>query len=144
MSGTPDWIQNHLDLYAKDPDAGHMWDSTVVGGPGPLPCLLLTTTGRKSGKKRTMPLLYKKMNDGVVIIASKGGAPAHPAWYLNLSDDPKVQVQIAAEKFEAVAETVTDERRQDMWDAMAAFWPDYENYQKKTERKIPVVFLKKA
>ena len=144
MSGTPDWIQNHLDLYAIDPDAGHMWDSTVVGGPGPLPCLLLTTTGRKSGKKRTMPLLYKRMKDGVVIIASKGGAPAHPAWYLNLSDDPKVHLQIAAEKFDAVAETVTDDRRQEMWDAMAAFWPDYENYQKKTERKIPVVFLQKA
>lgn len=139
---TPNWIQDHIELYKKDPEAGHMWDSTVVGGPGPLPCLLLTTTGRKSGKQRTLPLLYTKLDDGFVIIASKGGAPKHPFWYLNLTADPNVEIQVAADIHSCLAEEVKDDRRDPYWQAMAKIWPDYENYQKKTDRKIPVIFLK--
>lgn len=137
----PDWIQQHLALYREDPEAGHMWDSTVVGGPGKLPCLLLTTTGRKSGKKRTLPLLYGKDDGDFVIIASKGGAPNHPAWYLNLRDNPQVEVQVAADSFRARAETIEGERRQKLWDLMVEIWPDYKNYQQKTDRQIPVVVL---
>lgn len=139
----PDWIQNHIDQYEADPDKGHMWDSSVVGGPGPLPCLLLTTTGRKSGKSRTLPLLYAKHDLGHVIIASKGGAPAHPAWYLNLSANATVDVQVAHDKFKAKAETVPEgELRDQLWEIMAEIWPSYNEYQAKTERKIPVVLLK--
>lgn len=141
MTTMPDWIQQHLDLYREDPEAGHMWDSTVVGGPGKLPCLLLTTTGRKSGKKRTLPLLYGKDDGDFVIIASKGGAPNHPAWYLNLRDNPQVEVQVAADTFSARAETIEGERRQKLWDLMVEIWPDYKNYQQKTDRQIPVVVL---
>ena len=75
------WIGQHREQYKKDPEKGHMWDSTIGGGPGPLPTLLLTTNGRKSGKESCMPLLYGKVDGGFAIIASKGGAPKHPGWY---------------------------------------------------------------
>lgn len=143
MSETPNWIQNHLDLYREDPDKGHMWDSTVVGGPGPLPCLLLTTTGRKSGKARTMPLLYAQHDGNYVIIASKGGAPKHPAWYLNLSAKAEVEIQVAHDIIKAKAETVPEgELRDILWEKMVEIWPFYNDYQEKTERKIPVVLLR--
>ena len=116
MSSTvPEWIQNHIDLYKSEPEKGHLWDSTAVGGPGPLPCLLLTTTGRRSGKERTMPLLYGQADDGFVIVASKGGAPKHPAWYLNLSANPTVKIQVAAEHFTREARTVGPEKRAEYW-----------------------------
>ena len=141
MTKLPDWIQTHIDLYKTDPEKGHMWDSTVVGGPGPLPCLLLTTTGRKSGKKRTLPLLYGEADGGYIIVASKGGAPSHPAWYLNLDSNSDVEVQVASKVFKAEAETVSEENRDRYWDIMREIWPFYDDYQAKTERKIPVVFL---
>jgi deazaflavin-dependent oxidoreductase (nitroreductase family) len=141
MTKLPDWIQNHIDQYRSDPEKGHMWDSTVVGGPGPLPCLLLTTVGRKSGKKRVLPLLYAAADDGYVIVASKGGAPSHPAWYLNLQANPEVEVQVAAKIFSAKAETVSEADRDRYWDIMREIWPPYDDYQSKTERKIPIVFL---
>ena len=143
MSATiPDWIQNHIDLYKSDPEKGHMWDSTVVGGPGKLACLLLTTVGRKSGKERTMPLLYGEADGGYVIVASKGGAPKHPAWYLNLTANPEVKIQVADKHLTCMAETVGPDKRAEYWEVMAEIWPDYNNYQAKTDREIPVVFLK--
>lgn len=136
----PNWIQDHIELYRKDPEAGHMWDSTVVGGPGPLPCLLLTTVGRKSGKERTLPLLYTEADGGYVLIASKGGAPKHPAWYLNLQSHPEVKLQVGKAEFTATTETITDDpQRQRLWDEMVKIWPSYEDYQASTDRKIPVV-----
>ena len=137
-----DWIEKHRELYLKDGAAGHFWDSTVVGGPGPVPTLLLTTKGRKSGKTVIMPLIYGKVAQGYVIVASKGGAPKDPDWYYNLSADPHVDVQVANDKFKAVAETVTLEQRQRLWDLMLPIWPPYAEYQTKTEREIPVVLLK--
>ena len=138
----PDWVQEHIEEYRKNPKQGHMWDSTVVGGPGEVPCLLLTTVGHKSGNKSTTPLIYSKQNDGYVIIASKGGAPEHPVWYLNLKATPEVHIQVAEIEMDAVAETVTDERRAELWEAMTEVWPAYDDYQKKTDRDIPVVLLK--
>ena len=119
-----------------------MWDSTVVGGPGPVPTLLLTTTGRKSGEKRIMPLIYGKSSDGYVLVASKGGAPQHPDWYFNLQSNPEVEVQVANEKFTARAETVTGSQREALWNLMLPIWPPYADYQTKTERQIPVVLLR--
>ncbi len=142
MSKLPDWIQAHIDLYREDPEKGHLWDSSVVGGPGPLPCLLLTTIGRKSGKKRTLPLLYGECDGGLIIVASKGGAPAHPLWYLNLVANPQVEVQVASEVFSAEAKTVSDDDRERYWDLMAKIWPFYNDYQAKTDRQIPLVFLR--
>lgn len=138
-----EWIDQHRELYLKDGNAGHMWDSTVVGGPGPVPTLLLTTKGRKSGKTVIMPLIYGQVDEGYVIIASKGGAPKDPDWYYNLTADPHVEVQVATDKFAAVGETVTGPDRARYWDTMAGIWPQYNDYAKKTDREIPVVLLRR-
>jgi deazaflavin-dependent oxidoreductase (nitroreductase family) len=137
----PDWVKEHIEEYRKNPEKGHMWDSSVVGGPGEVPCLLLTTTGRKSGKERTTPLIYSFQDGGYVIIASKGGAPDHPSWFLNIQDNPEVTIQVSTHEMKARAEVVDGEKRERLWEAMVKVWPDYENYQKKTDRKIPVVLL---
>ena len=137
----PDWVKEHIEEYRKNPEKGHMWDSSVVGGPGEVPCLLLTTTGRKSGKERTTPLIYSFQDGGYVIIASKGGAPDHPSWYLNIQDAPNVKIQVSTHEMKARAEVVEGEKRERLWEAMVKVWPDYDNYQKKTDRQIPVVLL---
>ncbi len=139
-----DWIDEHRQLYLSDGEKGHLWDSTVRGGPGPIPTLLLYTTGRKSGKTSIMPLIYGEGEGGYAIIASKGGAPAHPDWYFNLQAEPNVQVKLRDETFAARAETVTDERRARLWELMAEIWPQYNEYQSKTDRQIPVVLLTRA
>lgn len=135
------WIDEHRQAYLEDGTKGHLWDSTVVGGPGPVPCLLLFTVGRKSGKTSIMPLIYGEADGGYVIVASKGGAPSHPDWYFNLSARPQVELKVIERQFPALAETVHGERRAKYWDMMVGIWPDYVNYQKQTSREIPIVFL---
>jgi deazaflavin-dependent oxidoreductase (nitroreductase family) len=103
--------------------------------------LLLTTTGRKSGSPRIMPLIFREVDGKYVIVASKGGYPQHPAWYLNLSEDPEVEVQVKDRVFTAEARDAEGAERTELWDKMVEVWPDYENYQKKTDREIPVVVL---
>jgi deazaflavin-dependent oxidoreductase (nitroreductase family) len=143
-AGMPGWIQNHVRQYLESGGTeGHMWDSSVVGGPGPLPTLLLITTGRKTGKKQLVPLIYGKTDGGVVVIASKGGAPEHPGWYKNLVADPEVEVQVGTERFRATASTAEDPERSKLWEQMVALYAPYASYQKKTERKIPVVVLRR-
>ena len=137
----PGWIREHLDLYARDPQKGHDWDSTTVGGPGVLPVLLLTTTGRKSGARRTLPLIYKKVGEGFVIIASKGGAPSHPAWYLNLVAEPDCEIQVAYDHFRVRARIAEGEERDSLWQRLVEIYPPYTDYQAATSRKIPVVVL---
>ena len=95
------WIAKHRELYLSDGEAGHLWDSSVAGGPGPLPTLLLFTNGRKTGKESIMPLLYGKTDTGYAIIASKGGSPKHPGWFHNLSAQGNVKVKVANDTFEA-------------------------------------------
>lgn len=144
-AGMPGWIQKHVKSYLESGGKeGHMWDSTVVGGPGPLPTLLLTTTSRKSGAKQLVPLIYGKTDDGVVVIASKGGAPEHPGWYRNLTAEPDAEVQVGTDHFRARASTVEGATRSTLWDQMVAIYPPYDAYQKKTERTIPVVVLKRV
>ena len=82
--------------------------------------------------------------DNPMIVASKGGNPQHPAWYLNLRDKPEVQVQIKGDKFTARARDATAEERPELWKQMAEHWPDYDNYQEKTDREIPIVILERA
>jgi deazaflavin-dependent oxidoreductase (nitroreductase family) len=137
----PDWITTHVKLYHEDPDKGHMWDSTFAGGPGLLPTLLLHTTGRKSGRSIVLPLIYKKVGDGFVIIASKGGAPAHPAWYLNLVAKPECKIQVAHDHYRAMARTADGEERETLWQQLAEIYPPYNDYQAATTREIPVVVL---
>lgn len=137
----PDWVEKHIEQYRRNPEEGHMWDSSVVGGPGEVPCLLLTTVGRKSGKPRTTPLIYSFQNGGYCIIASKGGAPEHPSWYLNIQQEPMVTIQVSTHEMKARAEEVLGDKREHLWEAMVEVWPDYEKYQEKTDRKIPVILL---
>ena len=140
----PKWIGDHLRRYLEsDGVDGHMWDSAPVGGPGPIPTLLLTTTGRRSGQPVIMPLIYGKTDKGYVVVASKGGAPQHPGWYLNLVAHPEVEVQVIAERFRAKARTATGEERAELWKKMAIIYPPYNAYQAKTDREIPVVVLER-
>ena len=141
-AGMPGWIQKHVKQYVESGGKeGHMWDSKSVGGPGPLPTLLLTTVGRKSGTKQLVPLIYGKTDDGVVVIASKGGAPEHPGWYRNLTANPEVDVQVGTDKFRAKASTVEGAERSKLWEQMVGIYPPYTDYQNKTQRTIPVVKL---
>jgi deazaflavin-dependent oxidoreductase (nitroreductase family) len=137
----PDWITTHIQLYREDPDKGHLWDATAVGLSGFLPTLLLSTTGRKSGRTSMLPLIYKKVGDGFVIIASKGGAPAHPAWYFNLLANPDCKIQVAHDHYRVRARTAQGDERETLWQQLAEIYPPYNDYQAATTRKIPVVVL---
>jgi deazaflavin-dependent oxidoreductase (nitroreductase family) len=128
------WVNEHIQKYLETDGAeGHIWQG--------VPTLLLTTKGRKSGQWRRTALIYGEHNGAYVIVASQGGAPTHPAWYLNLQDNPEVRVQVAADKFEARARTATEQERPELWPLMAAIWPAYDEYQTKTDRQIPLVVL---
>jgi deazaflavin-dependent oxidoreductase (nitroreductase family) len=114
------------------------------GRMGTLDVLLLTTTGRKSGKQRTVPLLYTSDDDSLVVIGSKGGTPENPAWYLNLSADPHATVTLGRETRAVTARTAEGEERERLWRRMADAYPSYDTYQTKTSRRIPVVVLEPA
>ena len=113
----------------------------LMGDFGKAPVLLLTTTGRKSGKTRTSPLLYLEENGAYFIVASAGGDPKHPAWYLNLVANPDAEIQVKDKKLTARAETLSAEEKSRMWSRFTAMYPDYDAYQAKTERDIPLVRL---
>ena len=106
--------------------------------------LILTTKGRKSGEERLNALIYGMAGDNPMIVASKGGNPQHPAWYLNLREDPAVQVQIYGEKFDATARDATPEERPELWKQMVEHWPPYDEYQERTDREIPIVILERT
>jgi deazaflavin-dependent oxidoreductase (nitroreductase family) len=135
-------IKDHVALYlATDGAEGHMWDK--LSAPGTYACLLLTTTGRKSGESRTTPLVYGRDGDNYVVVASQGGRPTHPAWYLNLVENPFVDVQVAAEKFTATAREANGKERARLWQLMAGVYPMMDEYEKRIgdARVIPVVVL---
>jgi deazaflavin-dependent oxidoreductase (nitroreductase family) len=129
--------QEHVDRYrATDGAEGHDWNGTQT--------LLLTTTGRRSGEPRTMPLIYGRDGDSYVVVASKGGTDEQPAWYLNLSKEPQVEVQVKGDRFQATARTATPDEKPKLWETMVAEWPAYDEYQEKTSREIPVVVLERG
>lgn len=138
------WIAEHIALYETDPEKAHMWDSTPLGGPGLLPTLLLTTTGRKSGEPRKLPLIYGRAGEAHVVVASKGGMPSHPVWYLNLQAEPACEIQVGAKRIASRARDARGDERARLWDMMAGIYPPYVDYQKATEREIPVVVLDPA
>jgi deazaflavin-dependent oxidoreductase (nitroreductase family) len=141
-SELPSWIKDHISRYvATNGEDGYMWDASLGGGKGFVPTLLLTTTGRKSGRALTLPLIFGRSGSDYVVVASKGGAPAHPAWYLNLEANPLVQVQVKADKFAARAHTADARERVALWPMMVEIYSPYEHYQAKTDRQIPVVVL---
>jgi len=109
-----------------------------------MPVLLLTTTGRKSGQQRTSPLTYFTDGDDVILIASKGGHPKHPAWYLNLSVNPEVEVTRGRTTQTMTARTANAEERARLWPMVVEGYSGYADYQKRTDREIPVVILSPA
>jgi deazaflavin-dependent oxidoreductase (nitroreductase family) len=135
-SRPPGWQQVHARSYIEtDGKDGHVWEGVTT--------LLLTTTGRRSGLARTTPLIYGRAGDRYLVVASRGGAPAHPSWYENLVAQPIVQVQVMADRFKARARTATSAERPALWKTMAAIWPPYDEYQQRTAREIPVVILER-
>ena len=140
--GLPAWIREHVELYLQDGEAGHYWDASLGGGEGMLSTLLLYTRGRRTGNTSVLPLIYRPTGDGgYVVIASKGGAPAHPAWYLNLEANPNVHLKIANDELDAVARVAEGEERERLWNLMVDYYAPYTDYQAATQRQIPVVVL---
>ena len=130
--------QEHVDRYrATDGAEGYSWQNGTT-------ILLLTTRGRKSGAERTTPLIFQPNGDDYLIVASRGGTDAPPGWYVNLQAEPDVQVQVRGDVFRAHARDATPEEKPELWRKMAAVWPDYDEYQKKTDRDIPVVVLERT
>jgi deazaflavin-dependent oxidoreductase (nitroreductase family) len=127
--------EEHVRRYIEtDGEEGYVWREGS-------PILLLTTTGRKSGTEYTTPLIFGEDGGSEVIVASQGGRPEHPDWYLNLEAHPEVGVQVKADRFRARARTAEGDERERLWKAMNEIWPHYDEYQAKTTRQIPVVVL---
>ena len=136
-SRPPGWQQEHARRYIESGGTdGHIWEG--------VPTLLLTTTGRRSGQPRTTPLIYGRDGDRYLVVASRGGAPQHPAWYENLTARPDVRVQVMAERFAARARTASKAEKPARWKTMAAIWPAYADYQARAAREIPVVIIERA
>jgi deazaflavin-dependent oxidoreductase (nitroreductase family) len=114
-----------------------------IGGrfPGGAPVFLVTTVGRKSGQRRTSPLLYLKEGDDYVIVASKAGMSHHPLWYRNMEANPEVEIELGREKFKAHARRASAEEKKALWPKLVAMYSNYDDYQARTERDIPVVIL---
>jgi deazaflavin-dependent oxidoreductase (nitroreductase family) len=114
-------------------EVGYVWNGA--------PTLLLTTTGRQSGEPRTAPLIFGRDGEDLLVVASVGGSPKHPAWYLNLQSDPRASVQVKAERFDVEAHTAPPDEKPRLWRIMNDVWPNYDVYQTRTDREIPVVVL---
>ena len=128
----------HVKVYLEtDGEVGHEWRNGSS-------TLILTTKGRKSGEERLNALIYGMAGDNPMVVASKGGNPQHPAWYLNLRENPAVQVQIYGDKFDATARDATSEERPELWKQMVGHWPPYDEYQARTDREIPIVILERT
>jgi deazaflavin-dependent oxidoreductase (nitroreductase family) len=131
------WVAKHIRGYVEsDGRKGHRWNGVDT--------LLLTTRGRKTGMLRRTALIYGRDGDRYLVVASSGGAKSHPSWYLNLSADPEVRVQVGDDSFSARAHTATANEKPSLWRAMTSIWPEYDRYQAKTERVIPVVVLERV
>ncbi|UJW35888.1 nitroreductase family deazaflavin-dependent oxidoreductase [Saccharothrix sp. AJ9571] len=127
----------HVRRYEEtDGEVGHDWQKGA-------PVLILTTKGRKTGQDRKFALIYQEHEGAYAVVASNGGADQHPGWFRNLQENPEVQVQVKADKFTARARTADEQEKAVLWPKMAAVWPDYDDYQKKTDRPIPVVVLER-
>ena len=127
----------HVRVYREtNGETGYIWNGA--------PILLVTTTGRKSGEARTIPIIYRQVGDVQVIIASKGGSASHPAWFLNICDNPQVTVQIRGEVFPARARVAQSPERETLWAEAVKGWPNYDVYQSRTTRVIPVVVLERV
>ncbi len=130
--------EEHIRRYRETGGTvGHIWRRGAK-------TLILSTIGRKTGQRRDNALIYEQDGDRYVVVASRGGSDQHPGWYLNLVANPEVEVQVKDEVFKAIARTVSGEERTRLWRLAARQWPDYDTYQQRTKREIPVVVLERA
>jgi deazaflavin-dependent oxidoreductase (nitroreductase family) len=137
MPDMNDWNRKTIEEFrANKGKVGGMWEGR--------PLLLLTTTGAKSGQHRTNPMMYFREGDHLYVFASKGGAPSHPHWYHNLLAHPNVTVELGDEKFNAIARPMTGEARDEIYARWATLFPQFREYQDKTNRKIPVIELERV
>ncbi|HEY3592404.1 MAG TPA: nitroreductase family deazaflavin-dependent oxidoreductase [Polyangiaceae bacterium] len=128
------WQEQHMREYLESGGKeGHIWHG--------VPTLLLTTTGHKSGQERMTPLIYGRDGDHYLIVASRGGTPDHPSWYKNLVAHPDIEIQVGPDRIKARARTASAAEKPALWKKMTAIWPQYDEYQTKTSREIPVVVI---
>lgn len=136
------WKEDHLGTYLRSGGAeGHIVDVSDIGGHKFTTTLLLQLVGRKSGKIRINPLIYGDIGGEVVIVASKGGADHHPAWYLNIKDSKEIRFQVATQAFRGTWREPQEAERARVWGFMVGIFPPYEEYQASTDRQIPLVML---
>lgn len=128
------WVRDQVDLYES---SGGTEGTTLRGKP----VILMTTRGVKSGKIRKVPLMRVEHNGVYAVVASAGGAPQHPVWYYNLVADPRVELRDGTQVQELKARVISGEERSAWWERCVAAWPDYADYQTKTDREIPVFVL---
>ncbi|HET8992604.1 MAG TPA: nitroreductase family deazaflavin-dependent oxidoreductase [Rhodococcus sp. (in: high G+C Gram-positive bacteria)] len=127
----------HIRVYRESGGKeGYIWNG--------VPTLLLTVTGRRSGEPKTSALIFAQDGDDYLVVASKGGAPKHPLWYVNLQADPHAEVQVQDRTMSVVARTATSEEKSRLWKIVTDAWPNYDLYQSRTDRDIPVVVLSPA
>jgi deazaflavin-dependent oxidoreductase (nitroreductase family) len=129
--------ESHIKAYREtNGETGYIWNGA--------PSLLLTTTGRKSGEPRTSALIFGRNGDDYLVVASMGGAPEHPSWYQNLLDSPTAEIQVKGDHIPVVARTASDDEKPRLWKIMTDVWPNYDVYQTRTDRVIPLVVLSPA
>jgi deazaflavin-dependent oxidoreductase (nitroreductase family) len=125
---------DHVRAYRETGgETGYLWNG--------VPALLLTTTGRRTGRPRTSALIFARDGDDYLVVASMGGAPQHPSWYLNLQTNPSAEIQVKDDHLSVVARTASDDEKSRLWRIVCEQWPNYDAYQSRTDRVIPVVVL---
>jgi deazaflavin-dependent oxidoreductase (nitroreductase family) len=126
--------EEHVQRYQEtNGEEGYIWNG--------VPILLLTTTGRKSGAARTTPLIFGRDGGDYLVVASMGGAPQHPNWYRNLLADQSARIQVRGDHLDVVTRTAEDDEKPRLWKIVTEVWPNYDVYQSRTDRVIPVVIL---
>lgn len=129
-----DWVRKHVEAYEK---SGGTEKTTLRG----VPVIVVTSRGAKTGRLRKNPVMRVEHNGKYAAIASMGGQPKNPVWYYNLLGDPHVEVQDGPMKKDMIAREVTGDEKAEWWDRALVVWPDYADYQARTERVIPVFVL---
>lgn len=128
------WVRDQVEQYESSGGT----EGTAMRG---MPVIVLTTRGAKSGKLRKSPLMRVEQDGAYAVVASLGGAPKHPVWYFNVKADPHVELQDGPVRQDLVAREVTGDEKAQWWERAVAAYPDYADYQKKTDRQIPVFVL---
>jgi deazaflavin-dependent oxidoreductase (nitroreductase family) len=126
--------EDHIRAYRETGgEVGYIWNGVST--------LLLTVTGRRTGQKRTSALIFGRDGDDYLVVASMGGAPSHPLWYLNLQANPEAEIQVKADILPVTARTASADEKARLWNIVTDVWPNYDVYQSRTDRDIPVVVL---